>query len=89
MLRNGGTMSDQDDEREAGAMGNNHTASMQRGPGIRCVLALVVLSMTAAAGCTAHRVAQQNPCTAVSIRGAVAVAKLGLTHKELKLQQKC
>jgi hypothetical protein len=71
------------------AMGNHQASSERRGPGKPRILALVVLSMTAAAGCTTHSVAQQNPCTAVSIRGAIGVAKLGLTAEELKLQQKC
>jgi hypothetical protein len=53
------------------------------------VAAAAFLSTVAIAGCSPHTVSQQNPCSEASIRGAIALAKVGLTPKELKLQQKC
>jgi hypothetical protein len=59
------------------------------GPRRMLVSALVVLSATVVAGCTSHAVAVKHPCPDLSVRGAIALAKIGLTPKELKLQEKC
>jgi hypothetical protein len=50
-----------------------------------------------AAGCSTHNEAVSHPCptvskgkaVAVSNRGKIGLAKIGLTPKELKAQQKC
>jgi len=61
--------------------------------------ALVVLAVgLATAGCSTHRVAATNVCGSVAKekvvvvapkRGAIGMAKLGLTPKELKALDKC
>ena len=53
------------------------------------VAAVIVLGTTVTAACTPHTVAQKHPCPDLSVRGAVALAKLGLTPKELKAQAHC
>jgi hypothetical protein len=59
------------------------------------VIVVLALSVTA---CSTHDVAATRTCTtvtkggkvaAVSNRGAVGLAKIGLTPKGLKLQEKC
>jgi hypothetical protein len=59
--------------------------------GFRRLLAAAVTALTviAVAGCSTHTESVQNPCPEVSRRGAVALAKLGLTPQELKQQGKC
>ncbi len=62
------------------------------------VALLFVASLVGTAGCSTHRAAVTNPCPVVSKqgtivvtpnRGAIAMAKVGLTPKSLKTQQKC
>jgi hypothetical protein len=52
-------------------------------------VALIALTTTAVAGCSTHDESVQNPCPQLSRRGAVALAKLGLTPQELEQQEKC
>ena len=72
-------------------MRTNDSRAGRRWPGPRRVLvtALVVSSAAVVAGCEPHTEAVKHPCPDVSVRGATALAKVGLTPKELKLQQKC
>jgi hypothetical protein len=72
-------------------MSNNDSLTERRGPRPRRMLvtALFVLSTAAVAACTPHTVAAKHPCPDLSVRGAIALAKLGLTPEELKLQEKC
>jgi hypothetical protein len=39
--------------------------------------------------CAAHHEALTHPCPTVTGRGVVALAKVGLSSKELKVQEKC
>jgi hypothetical protein len=56
----------------------------------RAIMAGVVILTAALTGaCAAHREPLTNPCPTLVGRGAVALAKLGLSSKELKLQEKC
>jgi hypothetical protein len=71
----------------------------QRRPGTRRALIGVLAAVSLfAAGCSTHNVAVSHPCPApvkgekvvvVSNRGKVGMAKIGLTPKALKAQQKC
>ena len=55
----------------------------------RSLIAAAVLTAVVAAGCSTHEEDVQNPCPELSRRGAVALAKLGLTPRELRDQVKC
>jgi hypothetical protein len=57
----------------------------------RGLLAVAVVALVTAtvAGCTTHTESVQNPCPELSRRGAIAMAKLGLTPQELKQQGRC
>jgi hypothetical protein len=55
----------------------------------RSLIAAVALTALVAAGCSTHDEDVRNPCPELSGRGAVALAKLGLTPRELKEQAKC
>jgi hypothetical protein len=57
--------------------------------GRRLVVAAVALAVLATAGCRPHDESVKNPCPELSPRGAVALAKLGLTPRELKEQARC
>ena len=72
-------------------MTRNHPTTEQRRRGLRnLVLAgSVLLGSTVVAVCTPHDVGVKHPCPDLSIRGAVALAKLGLTADVLKAQQHC
>ena len=72
-------------------MTSNHpeTGRPRSGPRTMLVAACLVLGTTMTAACTPHTVAQKHPCPDLSLRGAVALAKLGLTPKELKAQEHC
>ena len=48
-----------------------------------------MLGSTVTAACTPHTVAVKHPCPDLSVRGAVALAKIGLTPDELKAQPHC
>jgi hypothetical protein len=75
---------------------NRHVrrARAKAAAGLTC---LVLLLGAAAGGCSTHDVAVSRPCTivkagkavALSNRGAVAMAKIGLTPRALKAQEKC
>lgn len=73
------------------AMGNEAGGAGRGHPGARRLLAVVVVALTTTtvAGCTTHSESVQNPCPELSRRGAIAIAKLGLTPQELKQQEKC
>jgi hypothetical protein len=56
----------------------------------RLVLAaLTLVAGVTAAACTAHHEALIHPCPTVAGRGVVALAKVGLSSDELKVQEKC
>ena len=66
--------------------------------GWRALIGTVGALCLLAAGCSTHEVAATRTCTtatkggkvvALSNRGAIGLAKVGLTPKALKLQQKC
>jgi hypothetical protein len=70
----------------------------RRSRGPRALLGIVVGISMLAAGCSTHSAAVSHPCStvskqgkvvAVSNRGRVGLAKIGLTPKGLKAQQKC
>jgi hypothetical protein len=66
-----------------------------RGP--RLALGTLVALSILTAGCSTHDVAVSNPCrttrggkvVAVSSRGAIAMAKVGLSPRGLKAQEQC
>jgi hypothetical protein len=72
-------------------MTRNHPPAEQRGRALRnlVIAGSVLLGSTVAAACTPHDVGVKHPCPDLSVRGAVALAKLGLTPDELKGQQHC
>ena len=72
-------------------MTDNHPTTEQRRRTLRnLVLAgSVLLGSSVVAACNPHEVGVKHPCPDLSIRGAVALAKLGLTPDELKAQQHC
>ena len=72
-------------------MTRNHPPTNKRGRALRnlVIAGSVLLGSTAVAACTPHDVGVKHPCPDLSIRGAVALAKLGLTPDELKAQQHC
>jgi hypothetical protein len=53
------------------------------------LIAGIALTALVAAGCSTHDEDVRNPCPELSGRGAVALAKLGLTPRELKEQAEC
>jgi hypothetical protein len=72
-------------------MRNEAARPSQGGTSVRRLLAAggVALAAVVVAGCTTHSESVQNPCSELSPRGAIALAKLGLTPDELKQQEKC
>jgi hypothetical protein len=53
------------------------------------LVALVIATVAAATACTPHHEALTHPCPTESGRGVIALAKVGLSGDELKLQEKC
>jgi hypothetical protein len=53
------------------------------------VAALAVAAGAVATACTPHDEALSHPCPTVLGRGVIALAKVGLSGDELKLQEKC
>jgi hypothetical protein len=53
------------------------------------VAALAVAAGAVATACTPHHEALSHPCPTVLGRGVIALAKVGLSGDELKLQEKC
>jgi hypothetical protein len=72
-------------------MTRNHPPTRQQGRTLRnlVIAGSVLLGSSVVAACTPHEVGVKHPCPDLSIRGAVALAKLGLTPDELKAQQHC
>lgn len=70
----------------------------RRGTRTALLMCLLAMPTTIATGCSTHREAVSHPCTtvtkggkviAVENRGAIAMAKVGLTPNSLKAQEKC
>jgi hypothetical protein len=53
------------------------------------LVALALAAGAVATACTPHHEALMNPCPTIAGRGVIALAKIGLSPAELKLQQKC
>jgi hypothetical protein len=72
-------------------MTSTHQLSDQRGSHLRRlrIAGIVVLSATVITACTPHTITVKHPCPDLSVRGAIALAKIGLTPELLKEQQHC
>jgi hypothetical protein len=53
------------------------------------LVGLALLAASTATACSAHHEALTHPCPTVAGRGVVALAKVGLSSDELKVQEKC
>jgi hypothetical protein len=71
------------------AMGDRMARDDRGSAWVRKVGAVAGLLAVVAAGCSPHEESVQNPCPELSPRGAIALAKIGLTPRELKEQQRC
>jgi hypothetical protein len=74
------------------------TSHERRARSLRALVGAVAALSLLATACSTHDVAATRTCTtvtkggkvvAVSNRGAIGMAKVGLTPKALKLQEKC